>query len=102
MLQIEHSRLVELIIIFCGFGTVELKWLPRLTRLTCQNWMPSQDQYLSMGYVPQLRVLTLSNACTTQHKTIKLSEFLGNTAVGDLDLNFLCEKVSDNSEIDCT
>jgi hypothetical protein len=54
-----------------------------------------------MGYVPELRVLTLRNACTAQHKTIKLSEFLGNTAVGELDLNFLCEKVSDNSEIDC-
>ena len=100
VLQIEHSRLVELVIIFCGFGTVELKWLPRLTRLTCRNWMPSQDQYpLSIGYVPQLRVLTLSNACTAQHKTIKLTEFLGNTAVGELDLNFLYEKVSDNSEI---
>jgi len=56
VLQIEHSRLVELVIIFCGFGTVELKWLPRLTRLTCRNWMPSQDQYpLSIGYVPQLQ-----------------------------------------------
>ncbi|CAD6338435.1 unnamed protein product [Miscanthus lutarioriparius] len=95
VLQIEHSRLVELVVIFCGFGTVELKWLPRLTRLTCRNWMPSQDQYpLSIGYVPQLLVLTLSNACTAQHKTIKLTEFLGNTAVAELDLNFLCEKMS--------
>lgn len=101
VLQIAHSRLVELVVVFCGFGTVELKWLPRLARLTCRNWMPSQDQYpLSMGYAPQLRVLTLSNACTAQHKTIKLSEFLGNTAVGELELNFLCEKVSDNSETD--
>ncbi|XP_066380704.1 uncharacterized protein, partial [Miscanthus floridulus] len=94
VLQIEHSRLVELVVIFCGFGTVELKWLPRLTRLTCRNWMPSQDQYpLSIGYVPQLRVLTLSNDCTAQHKTIKLTEFIGNTAVAELDLNFLCEKI---------
>lgn len=55
-LQIEHSRLVELAINFCGFGNVELKWLPRLARLTCRNWPPAQDQYpVSMGYVPQLR-----------------------------------------------
>jgi hypothetical protein len=97
VLQIEHSRLVELVIIFCGFETVELKWLPRLTRLKCANWMPShQDRYpLSMGYVPQLRVLTLRSSYTAQHKTIKLSEFLGNTAVCELDLNFLRKKVSE-------
>ncbi|PUZ59807.1 hypothetical protein GQ55_4G072300 [Panicum hallii var. hallii] len=94
VLQTEHSQLVELIIIFDGFETVELKWLPRLTHLTCQSWLPSQDQYpLPLGHVPQLWVLNLNNAGTTRNKTIKPSEFLGNATVGELDLNFLCERI---------
>ncbi|WVZ90809.1 hypothetical protein U9M48_037071 [Paspalum notatum var. saurae] len=80
ILQIEHSRLEELVVIFCGFESVELKRLPRLTHLTCKYWWPSsQDQYpLSMGYVPNLEVLQLTNT--------------GTTMVGELDLNFLCER----------
>ncbi|KAL6650926.1 hypothetical protein ACP70R_009851 [Stipagrostis hirtigluma subsp. patula] len=94
ILQIEHPQLLELSMDFCGFGSVELKWLPRLTHLTCRHWLPSQDQYpLSFGYVPQLQVLILSNVATTLHKTFELSEFLGNAIISTLYLNFLCERV---------
>ncbi|KAL6838906.1 hypothetical protein ACP4OV_031342 [Aristida adscensionis] len=94
ILQFEHSHLFELSIDCCGFGSVELKWLPRLTVLTCSYWLPSQDQYpLSFGYVPQLWMLLLNNAGTTLHKTFELSEFLGNAVITRLDLNFLCERI---------
>lgn len=97
ILQIERSNLAKLSIMCCAFGSVEPKWLPRLTHLVCEYWLHSQEQYpLTMGYVPQLWVLRLSNAGTTLHKTLKLSEFLRNAAIGELDLNFLCERVSSN------
>ncbi|TVU15575.1 hypothetical protein EJB05_39103, partial [Eragrostis curvula] len=73
VLQIEHPQLTELDIVFCAFEKVELNWLPNLQRLTCESWMPSQDQYpLSFGY---------------------LSEFLGNTIIVQLDLNFQSERI---------
>ncbi|CAL5041757.1 unnamed protein product [Urochloa decumbens] len=95
ILQIEHSQLVELIMDLCAFGSVELKWLPNLTYLTCKNWLPSEDQYpLSLGHVPQLSMLNLSNGSTrAQHKTIELSELLGNAIIGKLDLDFQCERI---------
>ncbi|CAN6163330.1 unnamed protein product [Urochloa humidicola] len=77
---------------FCAFGSVELKWLPNLTHLTCENWLRSEDKYpLSLGHVPQLSMLNLKNAGT--NKTIKLSELLGNAIIGELDLNFQCERI---------
>ncbi|GJN27202.1 hypothetical protein PR202_gb15201 [Eleusine coracana subsp. coracana] len=89
VLQIEHPQLMELKIIFCAFEKVELNWLPKLQRLTCDSWMPSQDRYpLSFGYVPQLWELRLINAVSTLHKTIKLSDFLGNAIICLLDLDF--------------
>ncbi|CAL5068605.1 unnamed protein product [Urochloa decumbens] len=93
--RVEHSELAELSISSCGFERVELKWLPRLTRSTCQDWwLPSQDQYpLSFGYVPQLRTLTLSNRGSTLDKSFKLSEFLGSAIIGELDLCFQCDRI---------
>lgn len=96
ILQVEHSQLVELSISSCNFERVELKWLPKLTYFSCQDWLPSQDQYpMSFGHVPQLRTLTLINACSTLNKSFKLSEFLSNVIIGELDLDFQCKRVSD-------
>ncbi|GJN27199.1 hypothetical protein PR202_gb15198 [Eleusine coracana subsp. coracana] len=68
---------------------MELNWLPKLQLLTCNSWMDSKDQYpLSFGYVPQLCNLRLINTGTTLHKTIKLSDFLDNAIIRQLDLDF--------------
>ncbi|KAL6650924.1 hypothetical protein ACP70R_009849 [Stipagrostis hirtigluma subsp. patula] len=94
VLQIKHAQLAELSIIGCGYETVELNWLPELTHVTCRTWVPSQDKYpLSFGHVPKLCVLKLSNGGSTLHKTFKLSEFLANVTIGELELNFICEKI---------
>ncbi|KAF8703508.1 hypothetical protein HU200_032316 [Digitaria exilis] len=70
VLKIEHSQLAELSIVSSGMERAELIWLPRLTHLTCRNWLPSQDEYpLSFHHVPQLQRLTLCTAGTTMHKT---------------------------------
>lgn len=95
VLEIEHSQLAELIISSCALERTELIWLPRLTHLTCENWLPSHDEYpLSFHHVPQLRVLTLNIAGTTMHRTFVLSEFLGNTMISELNFNFVCQRVS--------
>ncbi|TVU15480.1 hypothetical protein EJB05_39003 [Eragrostis curvula] len=93
-LQIEHSRLAELTIVSCEFERVVLKWLPRLTHLTCRNWLFSQDKYpLSFAHVPELCALILNLSGTTLHKTLVLSEFLGNAVISKLDLNFACQRI---------
>ncbi|TVU15494.1 hypothetical protein EJB05_39018 [Eragrostis curvula] len=94
LLQIEHPRLMELKIIGCAFEKVELNRLPKLQRLTCEAWMASQNQYpLSFGYVPQLWELCLINPGSTLHKTLKLSDFLGNAIIRQLDLDFQCDRI---------
>ena len=91
-MQVEHSELAELRIGSCNFERVELKWLPRLTRFMWKGWLPSHDP-LFFGYVPQLWTLVLSNRGTIWHKSFKLSEFLGSAVIGELDLDFQCERV---------
>jgi hypothetical protein len=99
VLQIEHPQLYELSVILCSCKTIELKRLPRLTHLTCESWMPSHDTYpLTFGYVPQLSVLILSIMASIYNKNLKLSEFLRNVDINNLDLNFQCQKVS-NGEL---
>ncbi|GJN02538.1 hypothetical protein PR202_ga19900 [Eleusine coracana subsp. coracana] len=94
VLQIEHEQLVELDISSCGFEKVELKWLPRHTHLAFRFWIDSRDHYpLYLDNVPKLWMLHLSNPGTTLHKTSKLSELLSNVVIGELALNFLCERI---------
>jgi len=79
VLEMEHPQLTTVKISDCRFKRVELRCLPRLTRLTCHTWMPHRDGYpLSFGYVPQLSTLILSNQGTIFHKKFQLSEFLTN------------------------
>ncbi|GJN02531.1 hypothetical protein PR202_ga19893 [Eleusine coracana subsp. coracana] len=54
----------------------------------------SRDHYpLYLYYVPKLWVLHLSNPGTTLHKTLNLRELLSNGVIGELALNFLCERI---------
>ncbi|WVZ55765.1 hypothetical protein U9M48_006387 [Paspalum notatum var. saurae] len=94
ILQIRHPELVELNITSCDFERVRLEWLPRLTYFSCHYWPDSKDQYpLSFGHVPQLRTLVLGKAGTILDKSLKLSEFLGTASIGELDLDFRCERI---------
>ncbi|TVU15503.1 hypothetical protein EJB05_39027 [Eragrostis curvula] len=96
VIQIEHSQLAELVIVACPFERIELKWLPQLTHLTCQTWLPSRDSScpLSFGYVPQLWALILTNmASTFHHNNVKLSELLRNSVIRKLELDFQSKKI---------
>lgn len=70
VLQLEHSQLSELSIVDCSFERVELNSLPRLIRMTFQGWITFQDP-LSLGYVPLLEALCLTNVCLSWHKMVK-------------------------------
>ncbi|GJN02493.1 hypothetical protein PR202_ga19851 [Eleusine coracana subsp. coracana] len=96
LLQIEHPQLMGLKIICCAFEKVELNWLPKLQLWTYDSWMNSEDRYpLSFGYVPQPCNLRLINTGTTLHKTIKLSDFLDNAIIRQLNLDFQSGSVGD-------
>ncbi|KAM3244736.1 hypothetical protein ACQJBY_056200 [Aegilops geniculata] len=92
-LQVEHAQLSELSIFDCRFDMVELTWVPKLTWLAFLFWRSSQELPLSLGYVPLLRVLRLSNIARTMHKMVKLSTLLHETSVQDMTLGFKCEKI---------
>ncbi|XBH81747.1 hypothetical protein VPH35_107255 [Triticum aestivum] len=92
-LQVEHAQLSELSIFDCRFDMVELTWVPKLTCLAFLFWRSSQELPLSLGYVPLLGVLRLSNIARTMHKMVKLSTLLHETSVRDMTLGFKCEKI---------
>ncbi|KAM3223557.1 hypothetical protein ACQJBY_057117 [Aegilops geniculata] len=92
VLHVEHARLVELIISYGKFKTVELNRLPKLKRMTYNNW-PYDENPLVLGVLPQLSNLSLGDACLSQ-KTLKLSQLLATVpSVSDLSLEFRSEKI---------
>jgi hypothetical protein len=92
-LQVEHEQLSELSFVDCCFGKVELKWLPRLSRVNFVIWRVYKDLPLSFGHVPLLEAVTLVNVALSWHKMVKLSTLLSETSVQELHLGFKCEKV---------
>uniref|UniRef100_A0A8R7UUX8 Uncharacterized protein n=1 Tax=Triticum urartu TaxID=4572 RepID=A0A8R7UUX8_TRIUA len=93
VLQVEHTQLVELEIDQGKFQRVELICLPKLQRLTYNNWFPSEDT-MYFGFVPQLSKLSLIKTATHSDKTLKLSQLLANVpSIGDLRLDFGSERV---------
>ncbi|KAK1621365.1 hypothetical protein QYE76_026882 [Lolium multiflorum] len=91
--QVEHAQLSELSFIECYFGKIELKWLPRLTRITFECWICFVELPLSLGHVPSLEVVSLINTALSWHGMVKLSTLLFGTYVRDLTLDFKCEKI---------
>ncbi|VAI51657.1 unnamed protein product [Triticum turgidum subsp. durum] len=91
VLYVEHAQLVELVIIFGKFETVELACLPKLQRMSYRDWQ-YDDNPLVLGFVPQLSKLSL--ACPyLSGKTLNLSKLLANApTVSDLYLEFRSEK----------
>ncbi|CAM0943281.1 unnamed protein product [Alopecurus aequalis] len=92
-LQVEHSQLSELSMVNCRFYKVELKWLPRLTRTTFSYWMALEELPLSLGHVPLLEFLNLTNIGLSWHKMVSLSTLLSETHIQELRLGFKCEKI---------
>lgn len=91
-LQVEHLQLTELQIVNCSFRRVGLISLPKLTQMAFHGWIAFQDP-LSVGYVPLLESVDLTNVCLSSHKMVKLSEFLGGTSVRNLRSGFESEKI---------
>uniref|UniRef100_A0A0A9BZZ8 At1g61320/AtMIF1 LRR domain-containing protein n=1 Tax=Arundo donax TaxID=35708 RepID=A0A0A9BZZ8_ARUDO len=91
-LEVEHPRLGELEMDHCHFEWVHLKWLPKLSTLTFTTWITQQDP-LYFGYVPLLQSVSLTNIGLSWHKMLKLSEFLGDATISNLQLNFKSEKI---------
>ncbi|XP_020199628.1 uncharacterized protein [Aegilops tauschii subsp. strangulata] len=76
-LVVQHPRIAVLKLVTCG--TIQLRWLPELVKLTCECWLPSRDPLL-FGHVPRLRTLALATNCTSDYKILRLSELLDKNA----------------------
>ncbi|XP_044952353.1 uncharacterized protein LOC123402495 [Hordeum vulgare subsp. vulgare] len=92
VLYLEHAQLVELVISYCRFKTVEVKSLPKLQRMTFGDWTCDENP-LVLNFVPQLSKLSLANP-NFSGKTLNLSKLLANApTVNDLFLEFRSEKI---------
>jgi hypothetical protein len=74
-LQLEHTQISDLSITECLFVKVILNWLPKLTRMTFEGWIPYHYP-LSVRYAPLLEALNLTNTALSWHDMIELSFFL--------------------------
>ena len=93
VLQIEHDQLVELMVDSGKYERIELTCLPKLQRVSCNDWFPCEDP-LSFGFVPLLSQLSLTKAGTRSRKTLELSQLLaGVPSITGLHLDFQSEKV---------
>ncbi|KAI4982688.1 hypothetical protein ZWY2020_023180 [Hordeum vulgare] len=93
VLQVEHDQLVELEVDYGKFQRVELISLPKLQRMTYDNWFSSQDP-LYFGFVPQLSKLSLIKTRIRSDKTLELSQLLANVpSIDYLRLDFRSEKI---------
>jgi hypothetical protein len=93
-IKVEHAQLAELSFENCRFGKVELKWLPRLTRIKFAFWMTYKNLPLSFGHVPLLEAVTLITIALSWHEMVELSTLLFETSVRELHLGFRYEKVT--------
>ncbi|KAE8796361.1 hypothetical protein D1007_28650 [Hordeum vulgare] len=92
VLRLEHPRLRHLDIEHCGCKAVELRWLPRLERVTCTSWMVSKYlPPLLFGHVPELEAVTFTNTAIDGIRALGLRELVGDAAatIRELVLNFL-------------
>jgi hypothetical protein len=93
VLQLEHARLVELEVDSGNFERIELTCLPKLQRVSYNNWFAYGDP-IYFGFVPQLSKLSIAKTGVRWEKTLELSQLLANVpSIRDLHLDFECEKV---------
>ncbi|KAI4981370.1 hypothetical protein ZWY2020_021855 [Hordeum vulgare] len=94
VVQIEHAQLTELEVDYGKFETAELTCLPKLQRVSYNNWFYSEKDPLSFGFVPQLSKLRLAKTGSRSTRTLELSQLLGNVpSISDLHLDFESEKI---------
>uniref|UniRef100_A0ACD5TB23 Uncharacterized protein n=3 Tax=Avena sativa TaxID=4498 RepID=A0ACD5TB23_AVESA len=93
LLEIEHPQIYKLEIIGCGFEKVHLKWLPKLTVLSFVYWTSRHDPF-SLGCVPLLQNVCITNVGLSLQNMVKLSQLLGKaSSISELHLNFKCERI---------
>ncbi|KAF7091253.1 hypothetical protein CFC21_093867 [Triticum aestivum] len=93
VLSVEHARLIELDITHGYFSTVELKYLPKLQRMSYNNWHYAKNP-LVLGFVPQLSELGLANAYVNTDRTIRISQLLINgSLIRSMYLDFRSGKI---------
>ncbi|KAM0873186.1 hypothetical protein ACQ4PT_038226 [Festuca glaucescens] len=92
VLRLEHPRLRELRADFCACEAVDLRWLPRLQRVTCGRWMHSESlPPFLFGHVSELAAMEFSNSAAVGYiRNLRLSELVGDAAktIRVLLLNF--------------
>ncbi|XBI56720.1 hypothetical protein VPH35_038257 [Triticum aestivum] len=89
-LAVQYPRIAVLKLVACG--TIQLKWLPELVKLTCEHWVPSRNPLL-FGHVPRLRTVMLTTSCTSGYKILQLSEVLDNASIRELWMDFDAERL---------
>uniref|UniRef100_A0ACD5TB10 Uncharacterized protein n=1 Tax=Avena sativa TaxID=4498 RepID=A0ACD5TB10_AVESA len=93
LLELEHPQLCKVELAACDFEKVDLKWLPKLTVLSFEYWISKNDPF-SLGFVPLLQNVSISNIGLSLYKMHKLSQLLGKaSSISDLHLNFKCERI---------
>uniref|UniRef100_A0ACD5ZHN1 Uncharacterized protein n=1 Tax=Avena sativa TaxID=4498 RepID=A0ACD5ZHN1_AVESA len=93
VLQLEHAQLVELDVDSGNFERIELTCLPKLQRVSYNNWFCYGDP-MHFGFVPQLSKLSIAKSGVCWEKTLELSQFLANVpSIRDLHLDFESEKI---------
>jgi hypothetical protein len=90
VLQLEHANLVELDVDSGYFERIELLCLPKLQRMSYNNWFCYGDRSpLYLGFVPQLSKLSIRKTGVKSEKTLVLSELFASVpSIRDLHLNF--------------
>ncbi|XBI49430.1 hypothetical protein VPH35_112995 [Triticum aestivum] len=93
VLQVEHAQLIELEVDLGRFERVELICLPKLQRVSYNNWCSSEHP-VYFGLVPQLSRLSLTKVGVSSDKILELSQLLADVhSISDLHLDFQSEKI---------
>ncbi|KAK1611379.1 hypothetical protein QYE76_035052 [Lolium multiflorum] len=93
-IDVPNSVIQSLEFVSCSCMRIELVSLPKLTHLTCVSWN-SENPPLRLGYVPQLRSVTLCTHAGVGQAPFALSECLTTnvTSLSQLHLNFSCQMI---------
>ncbi|KAM0873188.1 hypothetical protein ACQ4PT_038228 [Festuca glaucescens] len=93
-LAIQHPQITVLQLVSCCCDTIELKWLPKLVKVTCECWHASRRRDpLLFGHVPLLRKLALRLHCTSDDRVLRLSTLLDNANIRELEMGFGAAKL---------
>ncbi|KQJ87801.1 hypothetical protein BRADI_4g13590v3 [Brachypodium distachyon] len=93
-LKLQHDQLVELEIDYGHFEIIDLSCLPKLQRVSYNNWFPYEDHPLSFGFVPRLSKISLYKTGVCSDRALVLSRLLATfLSLSELHLDFRSEKI---------